>query len=164
MERTASISKLCACKSKPQEEGEEKKPHHAFSRKESTSAGDKLTLLCFAAPVYYFGEVDYHVDESDGYVEVKVWRTGTDLSKTGAVTVRSRKAEPVSAEGEVPPAQMNAGRWAFQFVQILPYLLFPSWYRLRGHQSKPGLRPGCQHADHQGRHLGRPGAAGAGGN
>lgn len=73
-----------------------------FSRKESTSVGDHLILLCFAAPVFYFGEVDYHVDESDGYVEVKVWRTGTDLSKTGAVTVRSRKAEPVSAEGEFP--------------------------------------------------------------
>uniref|UniRef100_H3CX40 FRAS1 related extracellular matrix 2a n=1 Tax=Tetraodon nigroviridis TaxID=99883 RepID=H3CX40_TETNG len=53
------------------------------------------------APVFYFGEVDYRVDESDGYVEVKVWRTGTDLSKTGTVTVRSRKAEPVSAEAGI---------------------------------------------------------------
>ncbi|XP_072231533.1 FRAS1-related extracellular matrix protein 2a [Leuresthes tenuis] len=53
------------------------------------------------APVFYFGEVDYHVDESDGYVEVKVWRTGTDLSKTGTVTVRSRKAEPISAEAGI---------------------------------------------------------------
>lgn len=60
--------------------------------------------------MFYFGEVDYHVDESDGYVEVKVWRTGTDLSKSGTVTVRSRKAEPVSAEGEVPPTQINASR------------------------------------------------------
>lgn len=50
------------------------------------------------------------MDESDGYVEVKVWRTGTDLSKSGTVTVRSRKAEPVSAEGEVPPTQINASR------------------------------------------------------
>lgn len=40
------------------------------------------------------------VDESDGYVEVKVWRTGTDLSKTATVTVRSRKSDPVSAEGK----------------------------------------------------------------
>ncbi|XP_076023891.1 FRAS1-related extracellular matrix protein 2-like [Genypterus blacodes] len=53
------------------------------------------------APVFHFGEVQYHVDESDGYVEVKVWRTGTDLSKTGTVTVRSRKTEPVSAEAGV---------------------------------------------------------------
>lgn len=43
--------------------------------------------------------MEYHVDESDGYVEVRVWRTGSDLSKTGTVTVRSRKTDPVSAEG-----------------------------------------------------------------
>nr|XP_043898522.1 FRAS1-related extracellular matrix protein 2a isoform X2 [Solea senegalensis] len=53
------------------------------------------------APVFYFGESEYHVDESDGYVEVKVWRTGSDVSKTGTVTVRSRKAEPVSAEAGI---------------------------------------------------------------
>lgn len=39
------------------------------------------------------------MDESAGYVEILVWRTGTDLSKTATVTVRSRKMEPVSAEG-----------------------------------------------------------------
>ncbi|XP_077467281.1 FRAS1-related extracellular matrix protein 2-like [Stigmatopora argus] len=50
------------------------------------------------APVFYFGNADYHVDESDGYVEVQVWRTGSDLSKAGTVTVRSRKTDPVSAE------------------------------------------------------------------
>ncbi|KAA0722212.1 FRAS1-related extracellular matrix protein 2 ECM3 -like protein [Triplophysa tibetana] len=49
-------------------------------------------------PSFYFGETEYTVDESDGFVEVKVWRTGTDLSKTATVTVRSRKSEPVSAE------------------------------------------------------------------
>nr|XP_020476103.1 FRAS1-related extracellular matrix protein 2 isoform X2 [Monopterus albus] len=53
------------------------------------------------APVFYFQEVEYHVDESDGYVEVKVWRMGTDLSKISTVTVRSRKAEPVSAEAGI---------------------------------------------------------------
>ncbi|XP_059186594.1 FRAS1-related extracellular matrix protein 2b [Centropristis striata] len=50
------------------------------------------------APIFYFGNTDYHVDESDGFVEVQVWRTGTDLSKGGTVTVRSRKTDPVSAE------------------------------------------------------------------
>ncbi|KAI5624981.1 fras1 related extracellular matrix protein 2b isoform X1, partial [Silurus asotus] len=50
------------------------------------------------APVFYFGDTEYHVDESDGYVEVRVWRTGSDLSKTATVTVRSRKTDPVSAE------------------------------------------------------------------
>ncbi|KAJ8280121.1 hypothetical protein GJAV_G00050770 [Gymnothorax javanicus] len=53
------------------------------------------------APVFYFGDTEYRVDESDGFVEVKVWRTGTDLSKTATVTVRSRKTTPVSAEAGV---------------------------------------------------------------
>ncbi|XP_068440165.1 FRAS1-related extracellular matrix protein 2b [Clinocottus analis] len=53
------------------------------------------------APIFYFGNTDYHVDESDGFVEVQVWRTGTDLSKGGTVTVRSRKTDPVSAEAGV---------------------------------------------------------------
>ncbi|XP_045072817.1 FRAS1-related extracellular matrix protein 2-like, partial [Coregonus clupeaformis] len=53
------------------------------------------------APVFYFGEVEYRVDESDGYVEVRVLRTGTDLSKTATITVRSRKTEPASAEAGV---------------------------------------------------------------
>ncbi|XP_078255243.1 FRAS1-related extracellular matrix protein 3 [Rhinoraja longicauda] len=52
-------------------------------------------------PAFYFGDQDYEVDESAGYVEVRVWRTGTDLSKTATVTVRSRKAEPTSAEAGV---------------------------------------------------------------
>lgn len=52
--------------------------------------------------MFYFGEGEYHVDEMDGYAEIKVWRTGTDLSKSAAVTVRSRKAEPASAEGTFP--------------------------------------------------------------
>ncbi|XP_032398648.1 FRAS1-related extracellular matrix protein 3 [Etheostoma spectabile] len=60
----------------------------------------KITILADSddEPSLYFGEPEYVVDESSGYVEVKVWRTGTDLSKTATVTVRSRKSEPVSAE------------------------------------------------------------------
>lgn len=59
-----------------------------------------LILCCFPpAPVFYFGDAEYHVDESQSYVDVRVWRTGTDLSKAATVTVRSRKTDPVSAEG-----------------------------------------------------------------
>ncbi|PWA28075.1 hypothetical protein CCH79_00012133, partial [Gambusia affinis] len=52
-------------------------------------------------PVFYFGSTEYHVDESDAFVEVQVWRTGSDLSKGGTVTVRSRRTDPVSAEAGV---------------------------------------------------------------
>ncbi|XP_068606888.1 FRAS1-related extracellular matrix protein 3 [Brachionichthys hirsutus] len=60
----------------------------------------KVTILADGddEPSLYFGEPEYVVDESSGYVEVKVWRTGTDLSKAATVTVRSRKSDPVSAE------------------------------------------------------------------
>ncbi|KAF6724623.1 FRAS1-related extracellular matrix protein 2 [Oryzias melastigma] len=60
----------------------------------------KVTILADSddEPSLYFGETEYTVDESSGYVEVKVWRTGTDLSKTATVTVRSRKSDPLSAE------------------------------------------------------------------
>ncbi|KAK3521427.1 hypothetical protein QTP70_004449 [Hemibagrus guttatus] len=59
--------------------------------------------LCFRqfAPVFYFGDTEYHVDESQGDIDVRVWRTGTDLSKAATVTVRSRKTDPVSAEAGV---------------------------------------------------------------
>ncbi|KAM4796083.1 FRAS1-related extracellular matrix protein 2 [Rhinophrynus dorsalis] len=48
-------------------------------------------------PAFYFGELEYYVDERAGYIEVRVWRTGTDLSKAATVTVRSQKTEPLSA-------------------------------------------------------------------
>lgn len=56
-------------------------------------------LISPSAPVFYFDNQEYNIDESDGHVEVRVWRTGTDLSKKATVTVRSRKTDPVSAEG-----------------------------------------------------------------
>lgn len=63
-------------------------------------SGSWLIFPVGTEPSFYFGETEHMVDESDGYVEVKVWRTGTDLSKTATVTVRSRKSDPVSAEGK----------------------------------------------------------------
>ncbi|XP_036106059.1 FRAS1-related extracellular matrix protein 2 [Molossus molossus] len=48
-------------------------------------------------PVFYFGAAEYSVDESAGYVEVQVWRTGTDLSGPSSVTLRSQKTDPPSA-------------------------------------------------------------------
>ncbi|KAG2457200.1 FRAS1-related extracellular matrix protein 2-like [Polypterus senegalus] len=69
--------------------------------KEYPSTQVTITQDLDDVPVFYFGDTEYHVDESDGYVEVRVWRTGTDLSKTATVTVRSRKTEPVSAEAGI---------------------------------------------------------------
>ncbi|XP_020825655.1 LOW QUALITY PROTEIN: FRAS1-related extracellular matrix protein 2 [Phascolarctos cinereus] len=49
-------------------------------------------------PTFYFGAIEYSVDESAGFVEVHIWRTGTDLSRFSSVMVRSRKSEPPSAD------------------------------------------------------------------
>lgn len=73
--------------------------HYGFNSAITRRFAPSSAFLSFPVPVFYFGNTDYHVDESEGYVEVQVWRTGTDLSKAGSVTVRSRKTDPVSAEG-----------------------------------------------------------------
>ena len=57
-------------------------------------------IFIFSEPIFYFGSSEYMVDESAGYLEVKVWKTGTDLSRPSSVTVRSRQLKPVSAECE----------------------------------------------------------------
>lgn len=75
----------------------------------------------------YFGEPEYVVDESSGYVEVKVWRTGTDLSKTAMVTVRSRKSDPVSAEGKI---NKYINQLLTQFLFIVIKRSFTLWLLL----------------------------------
>lgn len=57
-----------------------------------------LTNFVSLVPTIYFGDPEMYVDESDGYVEVLVWRAGTDLSKTSTVSVQSRPSDPLSAE------------------------------------------------------------------
>ena len=60
-----------------------------------------LIRLISLVPTIYFGEPEVYVDESDGYVEILVWRTGTDLSKTSTVSVQSRPSDPLSAECKI---------------------------------------------------------------
>uniref|UniRef100_A0A4W5LJZ1 Calx-beta domain-containing protein n=1 Tax=Hucho hucho TaxID=62062 RepID=A0A4W5LJZ1_9TELE len=50
-------------------------------------------------PVVYLGSSEYSVDESCSYLDVSVWRSGTDLSHDASVTLRSRSTQPVSALG-----------------------------------------------------------------
>lgn len=61
---------------------------------------EMVFVLNLTEPIFYFGDVEYSVDESAGYVEVQVWRTGTDLSRSSSVTLRSQKTHPPSANGE----------------------------------------------------------------
>jgi hypothetical protein len=50
--------------------------------------------------LYGFEGTEYLVDESARYLEVTILRTGTDLSKSGSVVVRTRKSSPASAQRE----------------------------------------------------------------
>ncbi|XP_076446552.1 LOW QUALITY PROTEIN: extracellular matrix protein 3-like [Babylonia areolata] len=58
-------------------------------------------------PTVYFGSGEYEVEEGAGFVEVAVWRTGTDLSITSSVTVRSKRSSPKSAESGLDYVAVN---------------------------------------------------------
>ncbi|KAL8573258.1 hypothetical protein ACOMHN_006669 [Nucella lapillus] len=58
-------------------------------------------------PTVYFGSGEYEVEEGEGFVEVGVWRTGTDLSIPSTVTVRSKKSSPKSADAGLDYIAVN---------------------------------------------------------
>lgn len=58
-------------------------------------------------PVIYFGNTEYYVDEVEKYVDVKVWRIGTDLSRVSSVTVISKGIDPQSAEAGLDYIAVN---------------------------------------------------------
>ncbi|XP_052795215.1 extracellular matrix protein 3-like isoform X1 [Mya arenaria] len=65
-----------------------------------TAVEADITILPDPAdePVFYFDQAHYTVDESAGTLEVKVWKTGTDLSKPSSITVHSRRMGNYPAE------------------------------------------------------------------
>ncbi|XP_064636452.1 FRAS1-related extracellular matrix protein 2-like [Lineus longissimus] len=83
-------------------------PEEKFKVKLSTPMGGILggvneTTITINAdsrdePVFEFEGAEYLVDESAKYLEVTILRTGTDLSKSGSVVVRTRKSSPISAQ------------------------------------------------------------------
>ncbi|KAH9519929.1 FRAS1- extracellular matrix protein 2 [Bulinus truncatus] len=58
-------------------------------------------------PVFYFANSEFSVDESDQFVEIPVVRSGSDLSKTSNVTVKSKKSDPKTADAGQDYIAMN---------------------------------------------------------
>uniref|UniRef100_A0A8C4R605 Calx-beta domain-containing protein n=1 Tax=Eptatretus burgeri TaxID=7764 RepID=A0A8C4R605_EPTBU len=49
-------------------------------------------------PAFYFGALEYEVEESSGALDVQVWRSGSDLSHPGSITIYSRGAPHLGAK------------------------------------------------------------------
>ena len=63
---------------------------------------------CASEPKLFFDHTRYSVDESAGKIDVILRRTGTDLSKSSSVVVRSRQTDPISAKGN----ELNENRFS----------------------------------------------------
>lgn len=59
-----------------------------------------LYVYLLSEPKFSFDQSLYHVDESVGSLEVKVWKTGSDLSQPSSVTVQYRRTKVAPAEGK----------------------------------------------------------------
>lgn len=53
----------------------------------------------FAEPRFFFEKAKYVIDESADFCEIVVKRFGSDLSQPSSVIVKSRKTNPLSAQG-----------------------------------------------------------------
>ena len=56
-------------------------------------------IIIALEPAFYFGALEYEVEESSGALDVQVWRSGSDLSHPGSVTIYSRGAPHLGAKG-----------------------------------------------------------------